>query len=483
MPNENSMFNRIWNRIPRGGKASIVFFLANVVTTGITYFTTPLFTRLLTTEEYGIMSVFLTWVQVFGIIAMFRFSAGVFNNGMVDYPDKRNEYTFSLLILSNIITIVFSIIIIALYPFLNELLGIDFPFLILMCILFLFQPAFNFYIARQRFELKYRTTAIWTILSAVISTSVTIVGVLLSKNRLYAQIFCSQGSFIIIYIGFYIYTIINGRCGGCKLQTKYWGKALLFNAPLIPHYLSTYLLGHSDRVMISYLLNKTATAYYSVAYTISSVAIIVWNSANASLIPYTYEKCAKKDYKAISDVTMPILTVFASVCIIVIMFAPEIIAIMASSSYNESIYVIPPIVGGVFFQVQYFIYANVIYYYRKPKYVMYASVFSTLLNILLNYLFIPRFGYVAAGYTTFVCYLVQAIIDYIAAHKVVHQSIYDMKYLGLLSIIITVLALLGNVLYISTIVRYGFIILLSVIIILLRKKLFNDFKTLLNLKN
>ena len=233
--------------IPQGVKASVAFFTASVVTMGISYITTPLFTRLLTADEYGQVSIFFTWVSIFGILAMFNLSAGVFNNGMLDYPDKRDEYSFSMLILSNIITLGFFCILIVTYPLIKSWIGLDFPLILLMGGLFLFQPAYNFWISRQRYELKYKLTFMWSVISAILSPIVAIICILFSSdNRLYARIFGAEIPLILIYIGFYLYLTIKGDF---KVQTKYWKGALLFNLPLLPHYLSMYILGGSDKLM------------------------------------------------------------------------------------------------------------------------------------------------------------------------------------------------------------------------------------------
>lgn len=465
----------VWKKMPKGAKASIALLFANIVSKGIAYITTPLYTRLLTPDEYGQVSVFLTWVQVFGIVAMFCLSYGVFNNGMIDYKNERDEYSFSMLILSNLITFVFSIALLGLYPLIKDIIGIDFSFLVLMCVLFMFQPAYNFFISRKRYELKYKSTMIWTIISAVASPLVALVCILNFENRLYARVFGAELTLIVIYIGFYIYIAVKGRG---KFTTKYWKTAFLFNLPLIPHYLSTHLLGSSDKVMISSLIGDSATAYYSVAYSVASVATIVWTAVNSSLIPYTYEKCEKKDYKSISNITLPILTVFAAVCIFVVMLAPEVVAIMATEDYIEAIYVIPPVVGGVFFQVQYYIYANIIYYYKKPKYVMFASVTATALNIILNYIFIPRYGYIAAGYTTIFCYLVQASADYFALRRVVSEKIYNMKYIGVLSLVVVAVSLLSNFIYTMPIIRYAVMLAILIFSIIFRNRLIELFKVM-----
>ena len=462
--------------VPQGAKASMAFFLASIITKGIAYITTPLYTRLLSPEEYGQVSVYLTWVQVFGIVAMFCLSYGVFNNGMIDYPEKRNEYSFSMLILSNIITLCFAGVMLCFFPLLKEWLDMDLPLLVLMLVMFMVQPAYNFWATRQRYELKYKWTVIWSIASAILSPLVAILLIVFSdSNRLYARIFGAEVTLILIYIGFYIYLAAKSHF---KLETRFWKAALLFNLPLIPHYLSTYLLGSSDKLMISTLVDDSAVAYYSVAHSVAAVVIIVWSAVNSSLIPYTYENCKKKNYRAIAGITEPILTVFAVVCFLAIMLAPEVVAIMATPDYLEAIYVIPPLVGGVFFQVHYYIYANVVYYYKKPTYVMIASISATILNLILNYVFISQFGYIAAGYTTLICYLIQAAIDYFAMKKVVGESIYNMRYIGGLSGVVLLIAVGSNLIYDYAVVRYAIVALIVAVAIIARKKIVNIIKRL-----
>lgn len=462
--------------MPQGVKASVAFFAASLVTKGISYIVTPIYTRLLSPTEYGQAAIFITWLEIFGIVAMFCLSYGVFNNGMVDYPERRDEYSFSMLILSNIITVCFFAILLCLYPLIKQYLGIELPFVILMGVVFLLQPAYNFWTAKQRYELKYKYTAAFSVASAILTPTVTILCILLFPGeKLYARIFGSEITLCLFYIAFYVYLFVKARG---RVNTSYWKAALLFNLPLIPHYLSTYLLGSSDKIMISYLVNDAATAYYSVAHSVAAVVTVVWTAVNSSLIPYTYEKCKQKDYRSISAVTLPILTAFAAVCVMAIMFAPEVVAIMATADYREAIYAIPPIVGGVFFQVQYYIYANIVYYYKKPKYVMLSSITAMVLNLILNYIFISEFGYIAAGYTTLICYFVQVVIDYFAMKKVTGERVYNMRYIGGLSLCVTAIALLSNLLYDHILIRYAIVLAIAVAFVLLRKKIVGLLKTM-----
>ncbi len=454
---------------PAPFKASIAFFVAGVVTKGIAYFVTPVYTRLLTPEDYGVTSIFLTWLELFGIVAMFCLSYGVFNNGMVDYPKKRDEYSLSMLALSNVITVLFSIILLTIYPFIQHFVNLDISFILLMCAYFLFFPAYRFWTAKQRYEYKYKSVFLWTILLALISPAIAITCIAFSdSHRLYARIFGAEIPLISIYIGFYIYLIVKARG---KLNIKYWKSAILFNLPLIPHYLSSFMLGSSDKIMISNLINNRATAFYSVAYSVSAVVMIVWSAANASLVPHTYENLKKQTYEPISKAAMFVLYLFCACCFLIILFAPELVKIMATAEYYEAIYVIPPVVGGVFFQMQYYLYANVLYYFKKPKFVMIGSVFAMLLNVGLNYIFIPVFGYIAAGYTTLVCYALQAFIDYLAMRHVFKEKLYNMKLICLVSCAIVIFSITSGYLYGFFILRYVFVGLITMCLLLKRKKI------------
>lgn len=462
--------------MPKGVKSSIALFFASLISKGIAYITTPIFTRMLSPSEYGQVSVFLTWQNIFGIVAMFCLMNGVFNNGMVDYPEERDNYSFSMLILSNIITIIFSIIIFSLFPILNKTLNIELYQLILMCLIYFFQPAYSFWSARQRYELKYKKNVLWSIIIAIVSPVTAILLIFIfPEHRLKARIIGAEGSLILFYIGFYMYV---AKQNSFKIDNKFWKAAFLFNLPLIPHYLSSLLLSSSDRVMISMLVSDEAAAYYSVAASIASVVLIVWNAVNSSLIPFTYEKCRNKNYESLSAVTLVILIVFALCCVILVLIAPELVKIMATSEYSEAIYVIPPLVGGVFFQVLYYVFSNIVYYYKKPVYVMVASIVATVLNLLLNYFLIRKYGYIAAAYTTIICYIVQASIDYLAMKKVVGKSIYNDSQLLLLSLCVVVFVLLSNILYKYSTYRYLVLAFVVICVVASYKRIVCLLKTL-----
>lgn len=455
-------------RAPTAVKASVAFLIMSVVEKSLVFITSPIYTRMLTQNEYGEVSVFLSWQGMIGIVAMFCLSYGVFNNGMMDYREDRDGYSFSMLILSNIITLVCAVAAFVLYPYIRDILGMDIPLLSLMFLIFFIQPAFSFWMARQRFEYKYKTMSVIVVSAAVLSSVLAVATIsLFPEHRVYARLFGFFGVFIIVYCIFYVYLAVKAKW---RIKTKYWKDAFLFNLPLIPHYLSGHVLNNSNRIIIASLVGSAAAAKYSLAYTIGLAVTIIWSSINASLIPYTYEKCQKRDFASLSRTTDFIVLFYGFMCGILILLAPEMLKIMAPPSYYECAFIIPPIVGGIFFMSMYFIFANVIYYYKRPKYVMYASVTSAILNIALNYFLVPIYGYFAAGYTTLACFVLQSLLDYCAMRKVTGMSIYNVRFILLLCICMLCISLLsGFYLYYNDVLRYALIAICCLMLFIFKK--------------
>lgn len=461
-----------------GVKATTAYFLANMINKAIAYITTPLYTNILSSEEYGQVSVFISWLSLIGIVAMFSLQAGVYNNGMIEFKDEKAQFSFSLLILSNIITLIVSVVLLCTYPYTKEILQIDIPLLILMVVIFFFQPAYNFWITRQRFEYKYKATTLVMVIMNILSPIFALIFIKtdLFGNKVYDRLFGAELLMLAFYLVFYIRNIVDARG---RLYTKYWKFALAFNLPLIPHYLSQYMMNSSDKIMISRLIGDSEAAYYSVAYSVAAVISIVWTSINASLIPYTYQNCKNKTYHNISRVVTPLWVLFAFICFALMVFAPELMRFLAPSEYSIGKYVIPPVIGGVFFQSLYYTFSSVNYYYKKTKYVMYASLSAAVINILLNYLLIPRFGFIAAGYTTLLSYMIQAAIDYFAMKTVVSERIYDLRIIITLSLLVSGTACLFPLLYESTLTRYAVLLIICIAGFIFRNSIWRIIRTAL----
>lgn len=470
--------NKIINRIHKMDivtKASLVYILVGFFQKGISLISGPIFTRLLSTQEYGVLSVFNSWIDVLGVVAMLSLSAGVYNNGMMDYENERDEFTFSLLILSNIATSIIGVIFYIFKDQVITVLNIPKELIAVMFVVFFFSPALSFWTARQRYEYKYKFSCIVTVLSTFLAVLSSIIIVYFEENdKVIYKIKSEKTVLLLFWIVAYLYIAYKSKF---KIKIKYWKYALKFNLPLIPHYLSNYILNSMDRVMIANLVNTTAAAIYSVAYSAAFMIQIFWQSVNAAILPLIYEKIKAKKEKDIQSKVFPFICLYGILCVFVSCVAPELFLILAPPSYYEGIYLVPILSIGVFFTGVYCLFANVEFYYKSTKAVAINSILAAIFNIVLNYIFIKKIGYTAAAYTTSICYIFQTILHYINYRKVPVKIYNEKKLLSLISFVV-IACMVCIPLYSNTIVRYSVICIIVVLAIFFRNKLINLYKSI-----
>lgn len=459
---------RTFDGMSLAAKASIVLMMTRLITKGLHLITSPIFTRLMTTEEYGHVTNFFSWYDILITFTGLCLAKGVFHNGMVDFKKDRECFAWSAYSLAFVNSLIIGTGVTLFCAFVHNFMDLPIHLIIWMFVLLTFEEALSIWTVQQRFEYKYKAPAIMSLTLAVVSPIIGILGILcFDTAKVTARIVGAKGVFLIAYMG--VAACLAYKARG-KIKTAYWKYALKFNLPLIPHYLSLHILNHTDRIMIAKLDSIANAGIYGVAYNGAAMVKLFWTSVNASLIPWTYEKCEKQDFKSLSEVTNVLMMGFGMICALFMFLAPEVMKILAPASYAEGIYVIPPVIAGVFLSAMYYIFANVVYYYKKPKYVMFGSCCSAVANVALNAIFIPMFGFIAAGYTTMAAYLLQVIIDYYAMKKVVKRDIYNMKFIVGLTAMIVILGCVLSVVYEYTVLRFAILFaLLAYVIYYLRK--------------
>lgn len=475
------MRKKIYKNVSVQAKATLWYTICNILQKGISFLVIPIYTRLLTVDEYGVYSVFQSWRDILIIFATLNLYCGIFTKAMVDYSGDRDSFTSSMQGLSTIVTIILFGIYIFKYVFWNNIFSLDTITMLLMFAYFVFYPSFSFWSVRQRVEYKYIKMVIVTLIVSIIIPIVSLLLLNFTGLREKAVIWGYLISQIIVGMIFYIINF-------CRCKTfynkEYWIHALKFNIPLIPHYLSLIILGQADRIMINDLCGSAKAGIYSLAYQVSIVMNVIINALNSAMVPWTYEKLKKKEYKDIKEKFNFLCLIVLVLNICTILVAPEIIKILGTSDYMEAIWIIPSVSVSVYFTYCYGLFSNIEFYYGATKYVMIASSVGAVLNIILNAIFIPIYGFIAAGYTTLVCYLLFMIMHYIFMKKVCKKNIngitvYDNKFIFISSIILCIIAALCMAIYKYLKIRYIAILLLIIFAYINRNKIFQLLKSMI----
>ena len=465
-------------------KASFWFLICSFLQKGIQTITTPIFTRLLTTAEYGQYSVFNSWLGIITIFVSLHLSAGVYAQGLVKFEEDRPRFSSSMQGLSFVLTVAWTVIYLLFRDFWNGLFKLSTVQMLSMLVMIWATSAFGFWAAEQRVRYKYKHLVILTLLVSVAKPVVGIFFVVNATDKVTAQIL---GLVLVELVGYAGLSVAQIRRGKQFFNKRYWMYALRFNIPLIPHYLSQTVLNSSDRIMITNMVGDSEAGIYSLAYSLSLVMSLVGTAVMSTLSPWIYQKIKARKTQDIANVAYISLAVVAGVNLLLIAFAPEAVAIFAPSNYYDAIWIIPPVAMSVYFMFCYDLFAKFEFYFEKTRYIMLASVAGAALNIVLNYVFIKRFGYYAAGYTTLFCYIVYAVCHYCFMRRVCRQyldgaKIYELKILLGITGVFLALGFLFLAAYNYMVLRYGMVVVLVIALVLKRRFIMEKINTLVQIR-
>ena len=442
-------------------RASIWFVFCNLMMKGISVITVPFFTRLLTTEEYGTYSLYLSWFNILTIFTSLYLYYGVFNNALnrIRDPGGRDIYVSSMQGLTTLLVLALTALFLPLQGFWSSVLRLETPVLCLLLLHLWVEPCAQFWLARQRFEFRYRHAVAITLAKSFLNPALgffLVLQVQKGQGRDFARIVSVVLAELVVAGAIMVLQYCRGKT---FFHRDHWKYALSFNIPLLPHYLSMVMLSQADRVMIERMTGKGNVGIYSVAYSIGMLVQLFTNAINSSLTPWTYDKLNRKDHAAIRRNTNLLLLFLAGIILCMLLFVPEAVAVFGDRSYEEAVYVVPPVACSVFFIFLYNVFAIPQMYLERQKYMSVASVAAALLNLILNYFFIRRYGYIAAGYTTVACYLFYSAGHYVFCRKACLEEtgrfdLYDGRTVLLISAAVLAVSVGVNFLFPFRLARY-----------------------------
>lgn len=469
-----------YNLITKPAKASIWFVMCYVIQRGLQFLSMPIFTRIMSQEDYGIYSVFLSWFNVVCIFTSLNIYSGTFNKAMVKYEEKRNEYISSVQSLTTLTTLLFAVFIIIFRDYISSVTGFSNVLMLLMIIHLFFFPTLQYWSQELRFRYEYKPLVIVTVFNSVLSTVLGIIVVSFTNDKSTSLIGVVVGVQAIICVCIYLHLWKKGRC---IFNKEYWRWSIGLAVPLVPHYLSEVLLSHSDRLMISRMCGNAEAGIYNIVYQISMVMTIIRTGINGAFAPWLYYSIKNRKYEDICRVTKGLTIMMAIMSAFFMIIGPEILKIAAPVSYYEAVIDIPAIMMGGFFIYVYVLFVYVETYYEEKNYVSIASILSTILNVILNWMFIPRYGYLIAGYTTMFSYMAMSIMHFVFLKKVSKRHIeinvlFDYKFILIVSILVILFGFITIKLYNFTILRYVLIFALIVGLYLKRSLFINLIKSI-----
>ena len=431
-------------------KSGIWYTVSNFLSKGILFLATPIFTRLMTPEEFGSFSNFSSWLSILVILVTLNVEVSLIS-ARFDFEKRLDSYVFSALGLSSVSALIWAVACNLFMEPISDFLQIEPIYMNFMFAYLLFFPALQLFQTQERYFFRYKTSVALSLLSTVGSCLLSVLLVLVMQNRLGGRIVGHV--FPTVLIGLGLYAIIAKR--GRKIDFGFWKYTLKVCLPYIPHLLSMTVLSSTDRIMITKLCGEAENALYSVAYNVAMIVSLLLTALNGAFSPWLGGKLAKEEYGDIRKVSKGYIALFVVFSVGLMLVAPEVLLIMGGKGYMAAKPIMIPVAVGCMCQFLYTMFVNVEQFYKKTVGMAFASASAALLNYVLNLWLIPKFGYVAAAYTTLVGYLWLLLIHMLLVRRMKKHQVYSYRFVFLVLACLGVIAALIGLLYLHDWVRYA----------------------------
>lgn len=382
------------------------YFLSNMATGALAFLSLPVMTRLLSPSDYGVLSVFTGYQGVFVALLTLNCYVALGRYFYEKKDDFKQFFGANLIFILLLLSLAFVFFLL----FQNEaarLLGLP-----ANTILFIV-PAVLIYIAGSWFEQIYvpqkqsRKIAVRNVIRAYGIFALSIVFILLMDSEKYlGQIYATIiiGGLFFIYYFFDLKSYLK-----FAFQFKHITYIMHYSVPLLPYALSGVILAQFDRIMINSYLGSTPAGLYAFAAVIGSMLAIVSSSLFQAWNPDYFKHMDEKNYDGLNYDAKRIFRIIVTAALLLIVFSREVGVMLGSKDFYDALPVIPVIVVGYVFNSVFAFYGWNIEYEKKNIYLSLTVLLAGALNIILNVIFIPRFGYFAAAYTTAVSYIAMAL--------------------------------------------------------------------------
>lgn len=456
-------------------KASLWFLFANIFQKATMVIFTPIFTRVLTTEEFSKYAVFQSWETIFTVFATLNITNYATSKALVEFKDDRDRFiSSSEFLIATLTALTFLIYCGARFIF-GVFETMPFWVMVLMFADIISVACFGFWSQRERFDGKYKALTFVSVISGIFAPGIAFVLIIFSDSfnvdRAWARIIGLVVSNGLIGIALLYLSFKRSRT---LFSAKYWKYCFIYCIPLIPHFLALAFLQKIGQLFVDHYCSNEMSGIYALANSLAMLMMVVNDAFTKTLVPWTFQKLSEKKYMEISKPINMTLIVIGLGDIAMALITPELVSIFADSAYKNAIYAVPPLVAVCFFGFLYNTFANIEYYYQETKLISLASIVAGITIVIFNFILVPKYGYLAAAYASLISYIVYALMHYLFMKKTLKKhlngiDIYNNAFIFKLSVLFVVIILVIPLLYKFIVVRYLMLCLMIFIIFLNRR--------------
>lgn len=380
----------------------------------------PVYTSILTKEEYGAMSLIIACKGIVDLVSNLNIHSGIARDYYEEGVNrKRLISTGFVSILSLSLTILAAMFVTRRF-WCESVLGMEEKYLAAFTVMLMTIPAgslYSYFSILTRYKKKPVLYSIGTMTQLLIQISISIIGVVVLRAGIVSV-------FVGIFIGeiaaIMFFSWLNREYIGFEFDSRALRKALIFCLPTLPAILAGWVDGSLGRVIIGKSISMSELGVYSVAGSLTSVFTLMGTAFHNVWSPFLYENYKKESFvREIRRLFMVFGLALLCISVLISLFSKELVLLLSNEGYLNATCYLPLLCIQACFHVLFPMASSGISITRDTKYLGIVYVIGSVCNITLLFSTISFLGILAVP----ICLSVSRIVVYFSLYKISEKKI------------------------------------------------------------
>ena len=421
------------NRFKELTKNTVIIMIGRISTQLVSFFLLPLYTAILSTKEYGIVDLVVTIIQLIIPISSLMVDQGIFRNLLTckDETHKKGNISSAIYIQTILNLVLLFIFFVSSYFLSNK-------YAIWVLLILIVTSYSNLLLQIARGFKKTTDYAIGSFICSSVTIVLNVICLVLLKMGtigMLLSVFCGN-LFCSLYL---IYRLKIYNYFSVKSINNEISKSLIkYSSPLIPNQISLWIMNSSDRIIVTYILGTASNGILAISHkfpaifmSFYSIFLLAWHESGTI---HFFDEDKDSFFSEMFDL---IISLFATICIFIILFIPLIFNILINSNYFEAYYNIPIYMVGFLLNIIIGFLGAIYIATKKTVEIAKTTILAAILNIIIHLILIKFIGLYAAAVSTFISYLIATIYRLIDSKKYLTIN-YNYKKIILLIFSLTI---------------------------------------------
>lgn len=438
-------------------KNTVIVSIGKICTQLITFFLLPVYTAVLSNEEYGVVDLLNTLTSLLLPIATLQIEQGIFRY-LLDCRENKEKQTTLITTVSKFILVQSAICILIFLgasPFIHN----EYKYFLMANLLMGILSSISLQICRGLGDNK--TYAVGSFITGALTVILNVIFIVVFKwgacGMLIATAISNLLCAIYVFVKKKIYKYIDIKQNDKKLLKD----IIKYSVPLIPNMISWWIVSASDRTIISAVIGVAQNGIYSAANKFSGIFSTLYSVFNLTWTESASININSEDRdEFFSKIFDFIVRFFGSLCLGTIAVMPFVFGILVNEKFAESYYQIPILILGSVFNILVSFLGSVYVAKKLTKEIAKTSIIAAIINIVVNIALIKQIGLYAASISTVIAYFAMFIYRWIDVKKYV-----SIKTNKALIAVLSVSFLVAIITYYLKMKIISIVVLLAVIII------------------